>query len=302
MAALRLPSPGTALVAAIAAALVSLDASGQSTLTSVGKKAFVALLVLNWRALPFYWHVDFYGLIPKLYWRIWTKGEEKAMAIARDPFEVRTIRKGRVSWSESDYNIHMSNSSYAKVLDSARFKWLLELIGPAFGVGIWSPLAATSFTFFKEIPLGANYEIDVHLVSYDDKWMYYVARFTTAPRKGSKERTLNCVAFSRSCFKLRGSRLTIPPARVLSISGCGPAGDRTNWTRAKQLKKEKKVRRWLEYGGALVARKNGKWTNGEFPAGEEGWELDGMETLEEKRLKGLPVAQRFGDTSGWEDL
>ncbi|GAA5918753.1 hypothetical protein JCM6882_007724 [Rhodosporidiobolus microsporus] len=195
----------------------------------------------------------------------------------------------------------MSNSSYAKVLDTARFKWLLELVGPAFGVGIWSPLAATSFTFFKEIPLGAKYEIDVHLVSFDDKWMYYVARFTTAPRRGSTERTLNCVAFSRSCFKLRGSRLTIPPARVLSASGCGP--DRSNWERVLQLRKEKKMRRWLEYGGALVAKKQGKWADeGKFPKGEEGWERDGLEMYEEKRLKGLPVATRFGDVSGWEDL
>ncbi|GAA5993048.1 hypothetical protein JCM11641_006643 [Rhodosporidiobolus odoratus] len=296
--ALRLPSASTAVVASIATALAVTDSN--SRLLWLAKRGFLLLLVANWRALPFYWHIDFYGLIPKLYWRIWTKGEAKAMSIGKDPYEVRTITKGKVSWAESDYNIHMSNSSYAKVLDSARFAWLLELIGPAFGAGIWSPLASTSFTFFKEIPYGAKYEIDVHLVSYDDKWIYYVARFTTAPHKGTTERTLNCIAFSRSCFKLRGSRLTIPPARVLSASGCGP--DRSNWERWLKLRKEKKIRKWLEYGGALVARKNGKLTNGEFPAGEEGWEVDGMEALEHKRLKGLPVAQRFGDTTGWEDL
>ncbi|GAA6017554.1 hypothetical protein JCM10207_001205 [Rhodosporidiobolus poonsookiae] len=295
----RLPSPASILVAAVAASLVSADSS---RLLSALKKVIVALLVLNWRALPFVWHIDFYALIPQLYWKIWTKGEEKAMAIARDPFEVRTVTKKRLGFADADYNFHMSNSSYAKVLDSARFKWLLELVGPAFGNGIWSPLAATSFAFYREIPLGAKYDIDVHLVSYDDKWLYYAARFTTAPRKGSTERTLNCVAFSRSCFKLRGSRLTIPPARVLSNAGAGSAGDRTNWERALRLKKAGKARRWLEYGGALVARQNGKWTNGAFPAGEEGWEDDGMSALEDKRLKGYEVSRRFGDTSGWETL
>ncbi|GAA6037373.1 hypothetical protein JCM8097_008536 [Rhodosporidiobolus ruineniae] len=299
MQLLRVPSPSTAAVAATAFALVARNSSGDAALTLL-KKAFVALLVLNWRALPFVWHINFYGLIPKLYWRIWTRGEERAMAIARDPFEVRVVTKGRVSWAESDYNLHMSNSSYARVLDSARFKWMLELIGPAFGVGIWSPLAATSFTFYREIPVGAKYEIDVHLVSYDSKWMYYIARFTTAPRRGSTERTLNCVAFSRSCFKLRGSRLTIPPSRVLSIAGCGP--DRTNWERALRLRKEKKVRKWLEYGGAVAAQQQGKWAAGELPPAEEGWELDGLEGYEEKRLKGLGVSQRFGDTTGWEEL
>lgn len=65
----------------------------------------------------------------------------------------------------------MSNSSYAKVSDAARFRYLLELIGPAFGEGIWSPLAATSWSFYKEIPIGAPYEIDCHIVSWDEKWV-----------------------------------------------------------------------------------------------------------------------------------
>ncbi|CEQ40090.1 SPOSA6832_01674 [Sporobolomyces salmonicolor] len=304
MSIIRLPSWQTAVVASLAAALLTSD--NQSRLLSLAKKAFALLLVLNWRALPL----------------IWTRGEDKAMAIARDPYEVRTRTTGRVGWADTDYNVHMSNSSYARVCDRARFRWLLELVGPAMGMGIWSPLAATSFSFFKEIPAGADYEIDVHLVSYDDKWVrvhsarsalehfdprskkssqiYYVARFTTAPRKGSKERTLNAVAFSRSCFKLRGSRLSIPPSRVLSLSGVGP--DRSNWNRTLKLQKEKKVRKWIQFGAERVAQKNGKWTNGAMVAGEEGWEDDGLSMYEEKRLKGLPVAQRFGDVTGWEEL
>lgn len=65
----------------------------------------------------------------------------------------------------------MSNSSYAKVSDAARFRYLLELVGPAMGEGIWSPLASTSYTFYREIPLGAKYEIECHLVSWDEKWV-----------------------------------------------------------------------------------------------------------------------------------
>jgi len=193
----------------------------------------------------------------------------------------------------------MSNSSYAKVADAARFSWLLELIGPAFGEGVWSPLAATSYTFFHEIPAGAAYEIEVKLVSYDSKWIFYVARFTTAPRKGSTERTLNAIAFSRSCFKLRGSRLSIPPARVLSFSGLGP---KENFERTLRLQKEKKARKWLQFGAELVAKRNGKTLTGKTVAGEAGWEEEGLGEFEEKRLKGLPIAERFGDVTGWEDL
>lgn len=127
-----------------------------------------------------------------------------------------------------------------------------------------------------------------------------MTRFTTAPKKGSKERTLNCVGFSKSCFKLRGSRLSIPPSRVLSFSGVGP--DRSNWERTVRLRKEHKARKWLLYGAALSAQKLGKWTNGEMPAGEAGWDEDGLDLYEEKRLERLPVAQRFGETADWVDL
>jgi hypothetical protein len=130
--------------------------------------------------------------------------------------------------------------------------------------------------------------------------IYYTARFTTAPKKGSKERTLNCVALSRSCFKLQGSRLSIPPARVLSLSGVGP--DRSNWERTLALRKARKGRAWLKYGGEKVAHLAGKLPAGaEFKEVQE-WEDDGMGVYEERRLAGLAVVERFGDVSGWEEL
>lgn len=39
-----------------------------------------------------------------------------------------------------------------------------------------------------------------------------------------------------------------------------------------------------------------------MPAGEEGWEADGLDMYEARRLEKLPVAQRFGETSDWVDL
>ncbi|GAA5920824.1 hypothetical protein JCM6882_009342, partial [Rhodosporidiobolus microsporus] len=116
---LRLISPSAILVGSFAAAVLAADSNskavalakralpllGNARAVVLFKAAAVLLLALNYRALPFFWHIDFYGLIPKLYWRIWTKGDEKAMAIARDPFEVKTITRGRVTFAESDYNI-----------------------------------------------------------------------------------------------------------------------------------------------------------------------------------------------------
>lgn len=127
-----------------------------------------------------------------------------------------------------------------------------------------------------------------------------MARFTTAPKKGSTERTLNCVALSRSCFKLGRSRLSIPPARVLSISGVGPG--LSNWQRTLKLRAEGTSRAWLKYGGELAAKRNGR-----LPAGKEfvevaGWEEDGMSMYEERRQAGLAVVERFGNVDGWEEL
>ena len=39
-----------------------------------------------------------------------------------------------------------------------------------------------------------------------------------------------------------------------------------------------------------------------MPAGEAGWDEDGLDLYEEKRLERLPVAQRFGETADWVDL
>lgn len=141
--------------------------------------------------------------------------------------------------------------------------------------------------------------------------MYCITRFTTAPKRGQTERTLCCVALFRLCFKLRGSRLTIPPSRVLSLSGLASSnGDRTNWERTLRLRAAgpKIVRKWLEYGGAVAARRQGKWpAEKELPAVPEGWTLeewekDGLEGVEEKRVEKLVVARRYGDTEEWKDL
>ncbi|KAK4703937.1 hypothetical protein P7C70_g2276, partial [Phenoliferia sp. Uapishka_3] len=192
----------------------------------------------------------------------------------------------------------MSNTSYGKALDKARFAWLLDVVGPAMGPeGIWSPLGGTAFSFISEIPMLTPYWIEVSIVSWDDKWVYYAARFTTAPRSGSKERKLHCIGLSRSCFKMRGSRLSIPPARVLSLSGLGP--DHANWNRTLSLRSKGDGKKWLKYGGAMVAKKNGREVE---VVGEQGWEVDGMEVYEERRLKGLESLGGFRDGKGWENM
>lgn len=110
---------------------------------------------------------------------------------------------------ESDFNGHLSNSSYAKVscgiifedqsplftqrktLDAARFKAALELFPMLFRAGGWIALAgefsasgialfdlilylATHYNFIREIPMLASYEIRMSTASWDQKWVRYL--------------------------------------------------------------------------------------------------------------------------------
>ncbi|KAM0747910.1 hypothetical protein T439DRAFT_382980 [Meredithblackwellia eburnea MCA 4105] len=255
-------------------------------------KAMALVMLANWRSWPFVWHVKLWSLVPAIHLRYRIFGVDKTFAIAQDPFEKVVISKDYVSVDQGDWNGHMSNTSYGKSLDAARFKWLLELVGPAMGPeGIWSPLGATAFTFIKEIPMWTPYNIEVSVVSWDEKWIYYQAKFTTAAKRKGQPRTVHCIALSRSCFKLRTSRLTIPPSRVLSLSGVGAS--RSNWNRTLQLRKEGKSKAWLKYGGEVVAaRKSG----GDVPPRRSEWDEEGLDVFEERRVRNLrEVSGAFGD-------
>ncbi|KAK4045965.1 hypothetical protein OIV83_006485 [Microbotryomycetes sp. JL201] len=294
------PSLSTALVAAAAVRLSS-HRHGTSPKARAFKKLLAFLLVLNWRSLPLVWHIDLWGLVPWIRYRVITRGPERALAIGKSPFDAKVVTKGYVSFDLADWNGHMSNSSYAKALDRARFKWLLQATGPAFGVEqVWQPLANTSYWFKNEIPMLAEFEISVNICAWDDKWVYYVARFTTPPKKGSTERTLNCLALSRSCFKMKGSRLSIPPARVFAISGLGP--DRSNWERTVELRRQRKSRDWLKYGGMLASRQAGKLPAGVSFTEIPEWNETGMEVYEAQRVAGLAIAERFSNSDGWDTL
>jgi hypothetical protein len=70
-----------------------------------------------------------------------------------------------------DYNYHLSNSSYAKNLDSARMKACIELFSPMFAPGGWMALGAAHYHYIKEIPMFADYEIQLSIGGFEDKWV-----------------------------------------------------------------------------------------------------------------------------------
>ncbi|KAG5729440.1 hypothetical protein E4T56_gene6141 [Termitomyces sp. T112] len=107
--------------------------------------------------------------------------------IGGDPLNYFIRYNTRASIDDSDFNGHLSNSSYAKTMDSARFKAALAMFPRFFVAGGWMALAATHYNFIREIPMLAPYEVRLSVGSWDQKWIYVVAKFVTKPSKKGKK-------------------------------------------------------------------------------------------------------------------
>ncbi|KAL4070070.1 hypothetical protein V8B97DRAFT_1965357 [Scleroderma yunnanense] len=189
------------LVAALRRTLNSLPRA-QSYLSFLKLCAFLVMLS-NAGSLPFVWHlrvfwpiivtrIRFLLLRPVLLFKspekrkqILAERVEALCPIGANPFEVTVYRR----WASIDdadmFGIHLSNSSYAKALDSARLRILWKAF-PAWAVsGGFIALGATHYHFIREIPLFARYEVRISIASWDNKWMYVIARYITRP-KGSR--------------------------------------------------------------------------------------------------------------------
>jgi len=160
------------------------------------------------------------------------QGPASLFSIGKSPFEISVVTKGVVSLDVADLNFQyappspslrhrkslrsrrsMSNSSYARTLDLARYNFFLAIFGPTMvGPDLHTsigpeqsqlPLGATQYLFIKEIGILKPYEIEIKLVSWDEKWVRFLFaviwfhseaargyRFTTLPnsrRKGKEE-------------------------------------------------------------------------------------------------------------------
>ncbi|EGN91776.1 hypothetical protein SERLA73DRAFT_192050 [Serpula lacrymans var. lacrymans S7.3] len=165
------------------------------------KYVFFLLLLVNARSLPLAWHVRIFR--PVVYLRLqyyllrlhllFSSKEVKVKAsndwaeslspVGAHPFEMTTVYKTWASLDESDFNGHLSNSSYAKTLDAARFKTALASFPAFFRSGGWMALGATHYHFIREIPMFARYEVRVTIGGWDNKWIYVICRFVSKSQK-----------------------------------------------------------------------------------------------------------------------
>ncbi|KAG6828966.1 hypothetical protein H0H92_006148 [Tricholoma furcatifolium] len=103
--------------------------------------------------------------------------------VGGDPLNYVVRYNTWASIDDSDFNGHLSNSSYGKTLDSSRFKAALAMFPMFFRAGGWMALAATHYNFIREIPMLASYEVRLSVAAWDQKWIYIVGKFVTKPSK-----------------------------------------------------------------------------------------------------------------------
>ncbi|KAI0301515.1 hypothetical protein B0F90DRAFT_1628508 [Multifurca ochricompacta] len=162
------------------------------------------LVILNVGSLPFAWHVKVFWPVIKLRWLAWcarvrtlSLSSSKREAVARkflddlsptgqNPLDKTIVTKAWASIDDCDYNWHLSNSSYPKILDSARMNSALSYFLYFARSGGWIGLAATHFHFLREIPMFARYEVRSQIVGWDRKWLYVVHRFVTHRKPSSR--------------------------------------------------------------------------------------------------------------------
>jgi len=108
--------------------------------------------------------------------------------IGVDPFKLTVLYTSWAGFDECDLNLHLSNSSYAKILDCARLRAALAMFPLFLRAGGWIPLAATHFHFIREIPMFSRFEVRVSIGAWDHKWLYVLAKFVTKPSGKNKKR------------------------------------------------------------------------------------------------------------------
>ncbi|KAF8890839.1 hypothetical protein CPB84DRAFT_1963827 [Gymnopilus junonius] len=191
----------------------------------VGKWVLFALFLLNIRSWPLVWHFRIFRPAIRLQsYRRWLyflglfrskaasmKMEDDWMdsitPVGANPFTMFVPYRTWASFDDSDLNGHLSNSSYAKILDGARFKTAMEMFPMFFRSGGWMALAATNYHFIKEIPMLSSYEIRTSIAAWDQKWLYVISKFVRKPNGKKKFKSKKSIEETKSTTPTNGGVL-----------------------------------------------------------------------------------------------
>ncbi|KZT67849.1 hypothetical protein DAEQUDRAFT_672424 [Daedalea quercina L-15889] len=175
----------------------------ESLVFSLLKYAFLLLFLVNARSWPLIWHMKAFKPIlllrlrwywlqlcllfkPKhVKWSARTRWLVEHCPVGLDPLSYVHTWRSWASPDDCDFNLHLSNSCYAKNLDCVRVDAALTCFPTLFRTGGWLALGATHYSFLREIPMFSPYEVRMQIAAWDSKWIFIVARYVTHPRKAS---------------------------------------------------------------------------------------------------------------------
>jgi len=107
----------------------------------------------------------------------------KKSLLNQNPLDVCEVWRYKAHISDCDYNLHLSNSSYAKNLDFVRMNAAVRCFPGFHRAGGTLALAGAHFQFIKEIPMFADYEVRLYFGGWEEgKWIYLLAQFITYPK------------------------------------------------------------------------------------------------------------------------
>ncbi|BEI79925.1 hypothetical protein CcaverHIS002_0104540 [Cutaneotrichosporon cavernicola] len=157
------------------------------------KLLFLLLVFLNSSSFAFLWHIRVWShpikawiaaktLGHRRYWVGWRRKHVAAGGLAH--MRVKTWR--RALFDDCDYNLHLSNSAYAKCSDENKMKFCIDAFAPCFVTGIHMALGASHWQFLREIPMGSSYLMETRIGGWGDKWIHCITEFVIYPPKGKK--------------------------------------------------------------------------------------------------------------------
>ncbi|KAB8236678.1 hypothetical protein ETB97_008917 [Aspergillus alliaceus] len=212
---------------------------------SVGfwKAAAIFFALLNLKTLPIVWHIRVYRYFFK-------NGYLITPAVQQPPRPSNEILNpvsifSRAPIMELDFNMHKSNSTYFSDLDVSRTALMSSLVvkgaalldknlGAEGKKGLLGFILGSVYTNFKrEIPAYMKYEVQSHIASFDQKWIYIVTYFLK-PSKGSSKKCPDennealmkrLLAVSISKYVLKKGRYTVPPKDAFEAAGYTPLLD-----------------------------------------------------------------------------
>lgn len=144
---------------------------------SLVKILFFLLLLINSPSWPFMWHLRVWYYPLKAYYHVYMKGRRKYLLDWRKSVDKAggiknlTIKTHRIAGPDDcDYNMHLSNSCYAKNGDAARMDLAIQAFAPIYTPGTYMAMGASHYVFFKEIPIGSEYVMEAKLGGWGEKW------------------------------------------------------------------------------------------------------------------------------------